>query len=293
MAQGAFHLGLVGFPLGHSLSPAIHAAALACTHLEGDYRLFPVPEGPGCKKQLAGILEEIRTHALMGVNVTIPYKQMVIPLLDQLTPVALATGAVNTIFAEGDRLVGDNTDVAGFSCDLLDFGFDYLSYPAGALILGSGGSARAVAYVLTSAGWQVTIAARRLAQALELARDMRQHAPEVMISPVQLDTPSLHHRNSAWSLIVNTTPLGMFPDVFSTPWPSDCPFPGQGFVYDLVYNPVETAFLRKARDAGLPYRNGLGMLVRQAATSFERWTRTAPPLEIMMEAIKHHVLNRG
>ena len=169
----SFKLGLIGFPLGHSLSPKIHAAALRSCGLEGDYSLFPIH--PDDKQELKDLLARVRTGEIHGLNVTIPHKQNVIPLLDELTSTVQAIGAVNTIYLKDNLLIGDNTDAPGFIRDLKRFlTTETQSHrDANALVLGAGGSARAVVYALLNDGWNVTIIARRTEQAQQLAASNR------------------------------------------------------------------------------------------------------------------------
>ncbi len=144
------HLGIIGYPLAHSLSPRLHGAALQTLNLEGDYKLFPIPPSPEGSQSLGELFREVRNGELHGLNVTIPYKRSVIPYLDELTPVAREVGAVNTVFYHQNRLVGDNTDVQGFSADLDKFllSTEYIRLgvqehnPSLALVLGAGGTAR-------------------------------------------------------------------------------------------------------------------------------------------------------
>ncbi len=159
-----FSLALTGYPLSHSLSPKIHAAALKDCGLSGEYNLLPIP--PGDLNGLTALLNRLRGGELQGFNVTIPHKQTILPLLDALTPAAQAIGAVNTVFGQNGQAVGDNTDAPGFLADLRHC---FPSLLVGkAQVLGAGGSARAVVYALTQAGWQVSISARRAGQAEEL-----------------------------------------------------------------------------------------------------------------------------
>src|SRR5262245_42500216 len=162
-------LCLIGYPLSHSFSPKIHTAALQSCGLEGNYSLFPIQ--PEDKKGLQDLLSRVRSGEIQGLNVTIPHKQNVIPFFDELTPTAEAIRAVNTIYLRENKLVGNNTDAPGFLADLKKF-LTTESRSHGdknALVLGAGGSARAIAYALLNDGWSVTIAARRLAQAQQLA----------------------------------------------------------------------------------------------------------------------------
>jgi shikimate dehydrogenase len=233
---------------------------------------------------LATLLEKVRRGQIHGLNVTIPHKQNVIPLLDDLTPAAEAIGAVNTIFARGDRLVGDNTDAPGFWKDASRRLSVHTFERTRALILGAGGSARAVAYALLSQGWSLTIVARRPEQAQGLCDHLSSLGGQ--ISAEKLDNYPLSSPHSPlptphYSLLVNCTPVGMHPHVDASPWPEDLPFPPEAAVYDLVYNPGETRVVRAARAAGLPAVTGLGMLVEQAALSLERWVGQAVPREAM------------
>jgi shikimate dehydrogenase len=285
MNQVNYHFGLVGFPLGHSLSPRLHQAALNSLGLSGDYALFPIPNTGNQIPKINEILTRVRKGILNGLNFTIPYKQAVVPLMDGLTPAALAVSAVNTVFIEGDRLVGDNTDIAGFGLDLLANGLDYQAKPGNVLVLGAGGAARAVVYALASSGWNVFVAARHLPQAERLSLDIQLHLQNSAIRPLILSANEIDHYLGDLNLIVNATPLGMSPDINGSPWPVGLRLPSQGLVYDLVYNPHETTFLRQARLAGLSTCNGLGMLARQAAAAFERWTGFAPPVDAMWNVL--------
>lgn len=299
MSMEAYRLGLIGFPLDHSVSPAMHNAALAALHLEGEYRLYPVPPLPGGAVDLEHYLNLLRAGDLAGLNVTIPHKQSIIPSLDGITPAVDVIGAANTIFCQEDLLIGDNTDAPGFISDLNFLGWiDLGGAVPHALILGSGGSARAVAYALAELGWSLTISARRKNQAEELAASV-QRALEMNGKPVAagmfnallLDTPHLAGLEPSPDLIINTTPLGMSSYQDRSPWPENLPFPPQAAVYDLVYNPPDTSLIKAARNAGLPAVNGLGMLVEQAALSFEIWTGRVPPRDIMRRIVDEARIN--
>ena len=295
-----FNLGLIGYPLGHSLSPRIHNAALRALGLEGEYRLYPAgphPQPLSLREMevmsvgmytIEHLLLEMRTGQLHGLNVTIPHKQNVIQYLDALTPAAQAIGAVNTIFRQGDQLIGDNTDAPGFWDDIVRRLNVPMSRPLDALILGAGGSARAVVYALLTQGCRVTIAARRVEQAEELCEQFSEFSNQLSVS--SLTRESLTAPHSAFSihhsaLLVNTTPLGMSPNPHASPWPVEIPFPENAAVYDLVYNPRETLLVRQARIAGLKAVTGLGMLIEQAALAFERWTDLEAPRTVMRKAL--------
>lgn len=263
----SFTLGLTGFPLSHSLSPKLHNAALTAAGLEGGYSLFPVD--PARPEVLTALLERVRSGEIYGLNVTIPHKQSVLPLLDELSETAKAIGAVNTIYRKNGRLIGDNTDAAGFWDDVSSLTANRkskienhqspITNHRSALVLGAGGSARAVVFALQAHGWNVSVAARRIEQTQALVTEFGLQAACGLDSPI-----------SNFELLVNTTPLGMTPDTETCAWNTD--FPSGAFVYDLVYNPPETLLIKRARAAGLQASNGLGMLIEQAALAFELWT---------------------
>lgn len=279
-----FHLGLIGYPLGHSLSPKIHTAALKACGLEGSYSLFPIH--PDDKDGLKDLLARVRAGELHGLNVTIPHKQNVIELMDELTSTAQTISAVNTIHLREGKLIGDNTDAAGFLADLKKNTAESPSPILGeglgvreksALVLGAGGSARAVVYALLTDGWDVTVSARRIEQAQELVSQFKNaDAAELNVKTFQL---------SNFQLIINTTPLGMTPNIDQSPLPENLSLPSNAFVYDLVYNPRETKLVRGAHSQGLRAATGLGMLIEQAALAFELWTCHTPPRDVLWTAV--------
>lgn len=285
MAGGKFYnLGLIGYPLGHSRSPQLHHAALQAAGLEGEYRLYAFPPDDNGTRQIAALIDDLRAGRLDGLNVTIPHKGTVIPFVDHLSPVARAVGAVNTLASDAaGQIFGDNTDVPGFLHDLerLVGG----EHSGTALILGAGGSARAAAFALARAGWQVRVLARRLEQAAALAEELGKAEGLLgrLVCGDLRDLPELAAQPCA--LVVNTTPLGMYPNPNGCPWPDGVQLPQFAAVYDMIYNPVETVLLRRARAAGLPARNGAGMLAAQAALAFHQWTGIAPPFETMENAL--------
>ena len=276
LQPSTFNLGLIGYPLGHSLSPKIHAAALNACNLQGNYSLFPIP--PEDKPALQTLLNRVRAGEIRGLNVTIPHKQNIIEFMDELTPTAQVIGAVNTIYMRGDKLIGDNTDAPGFLSDLNRvIGNRELGIGKSAIVLGAGGSARAVVYALASESWKVTIAARRIEQAEQLANSFPTHHFPLTTFDLQPLT---------FDLIVNTTPLGMTPNTESSPLPENLSLPTNVFVYDLVYNPRETKLVRDARAQGLNASTGLGMLIEQAALAFEKWTGHNPPRDLLYQTVE-------
>ena len=271
-----YRLGLIGWPLAHSFSPRLHLAALRACGLDGKYHLYPIDPLPAGQAGLTGLVGRLRQGELDGLNVTIPHKQAVAQLADDLTPTAQATGAVNTLYRSGGQVVGDNTDAAGFWNDLEDQAAHLANsswHPTGtALVLGAGGAARATVYALSRHGWQVYLAARRPEQAQRLASDFSKFIP----APVPLERPlaeaSARLAEIKFDLLVNATPAGMLPNISESPWPENLPLPPDCWVYDLVYNPPETFLLLQARQQGNLASNGLGMLVHQAALAFLLFT---------------------
>ena len=270
-------LGLIGFPVSHSLSPKIQNAALKACGLEGEYSLFPIP--PDDMQGLKDLLDRVRSGEIAGLNVTIPHKQNVIPLMDELTPTVKTIGSVNVIYMRNTRLIGDNTDAEGFLSDLKKFiGNREPEVGKSALVLGAGGSARSVVYALQKDGWKVTIAARRLEQTQQLASQFDgANASELNL---QIFQPS------NFQLLVNTTPLGMTPNIDTSPLPENVPLPKDIIIYDMVYNPRETKLVRDARTRGLSATTGLGMLIEQAALGFELWTGRKLPIDIFRNAVE-------
>jgi shikimate dehydrogenase len=271
------HLGLIGYPVRHSLSPKIQSAALKACGLEGDYSLFPVASDD--MQALKELLDRVRSGEVTGLNVTIPHKQNVIPFMDELTSTAKAIGAVNIIYMRDKKMIGDNTDAPGFLGDLKKvFDFSSVTLHPSALILGAGGSARAVVFALCNDGWKVTIAARRFEQAQQIALLFQPHELRI--------TDFTDLRSLTFDLIVNTTPLGMTPNIDQSPLPEHASLSSRTKIYDLVYNPRETKLLRVARSQGLSAATGLGMLIEQAALGFELWTGNKLPSEVFRNAVE-------
>jgi shikimate dehydrogenase len=278
-----YKLGLVGYPLGHSLSPRLHAAALAALGLQGEYLLYPV--APDDAQGLAELARQVRAGELAGLNVTIPHKQNVIPLMDSLTEGATAIGAVNTLLMKDGALVGHNTDAPGFLKDLGRFLGDSVPARKKAIVLGSGGGARAVIHALVHDGWDVTVAAVLMDQAQALVQSLGGGSDIAgALRAVPTGSDRLEALLDETALVVNASPVGMSPLTDESAWPAGLAFPSAAAVYDLVYNPRETRLVREARAAGLRATTGLGMLVEQAALSFECWTGQAAPREAMRAA---------
>jgi len=279
------HFGLIGYPLSHSLSPTLHEAAFEVLALQGEYLLYPV--APGEIGRLAELATHMRDGEIQGLNVTIPHKQAIMAVLDELTPSAQAIGAVNTLYFKNGKLIGHNTDAPGFLADQAKF-LRNTKVEKKVLVLGAGGAARAVVYALLNDSWKVTLAVRRedLSQARVLTESFKSQTGVGSIEIVLMEAGDLGHLGNDIRLIVNATPIGMFPETDSSPWPSGLPFPHGAAVYDLVYNPRQTRLVRDAQAAGLRATTGLGMLVEQAALSFACWTGRDVPREVMFAAVE-------
>lgn len=274
-------VGLIGWPVSHSVSPAMHNAAFEEFGL--DWRYVPLPVDPALPGAVGDAARGIRAMGLAGINVTVPHKQAVLPFLDRIAPAAQAMRAVNTIVVEADgSLTGDNTDAPGFIADLRAHDVD----PAGlqVLVLGAGGSARAIIYGLAQAGTQrVALANRTVERAQSLLDDLSPYLGDMRTTVIHT-ADEMRVVAESVTLIVNCTSLGMTPQIDTTPWPSDALLRADQIVYDLVYNPTETHLLRQAQAAGARPIGGLGMLIWQGALAFERWTGMRAPIAVMRAA---------
>ena len=267
-------LYLLGYPLDHSVSPAFQNAALRAAGLaDWTYELLPEPA-----QHLPALVEMLRSNGCAGANVTIPHKKAVVPLLDSLTETARAIGAINTVLHRDGRLTGDNTDGAGLMCALAENGFDPLGTRCA--ILGAGGAAAASAYALATEGAQeVSILNRTAARAEELCTHLSSVAPARFTANDWSGLP-------ASDLVVNATSVGMYPHVDESPLPEATRLKQGALAFDLVYNPVDTQFLREAAALGAVPVSGLEMLIWQGALAFQLWTGRPAPLAAMREAAR-------
>lgn len=266
--------GVMGWPIGHTASPAMHNAAYAALGMNARYLVFAV--APGLE---GDAVRGLRALGARGVNVTVPHKQAVIPHLDELRGAAAALGAVNVIAREGNRLIGYNTDAAGFLRALEEA--DMAPAGAEALMLGAGGAARAVLYALRLGGASaVHIANRTREKADALAAAFS--TPECTVKPAPQEQDAFCAVARRVKIIVNTTSLGMKAGD-PLPMPPELIEPRHSVV-DIVYNPWETPLLEAARRAGARSSNGYGMLLHQAAEAFRIWTGREAPLEPMRAA---------
>ncbi|MBI3978852.1 MAG: shikimate dehydrogenase [Chloroflexi bacterium] len=293
-------LGVIGFPLRHSLSPVFQQAALDRCGIRATYRAWETPP-----EALADAVRRLREPDYLGMNVTVPHKQAVMAYLDRVDPLAARIGAVNTVVREGNDLVGYNTDADGFLESLRRDGrFDPRERRA--LILGAGGAARAVAFALLKAGVRhLAITNRNPARAHELCQALATEASSVMRHPscvmgatdrvgvVPWDAAAIAAELGAMDLLVNCTTVGLRHTATEgvSPLPSLPPAPHL-LVCDLIYLPEETPLLAQARMAGAGTLGGLPMLIYQGAAAFTLWTGWPAPVEAMFSAARAALAER-
>jgi len=271
-------VGLIGYPLGHSLSPAMHNAAFKKLGLDWEYSLFEVEPA-----DLPDALRGMRALHVAGFNITVPHKESVVPLLDEVTKLARVIGAVNTVLNQEGKLIGYNTDGAGFIDSLKeDAGID----PRGkkVVVLGAGGACRAICVTLAETGTgSVVLADIDEKKALDLARYVGSYFDLPCVA-VGVSSKELQMQIDKADILINSTPVGMHPASDRSPLADSINLPPRLLVYDLVYNPPETALLKIAKEAGCKTCSGLGMLVRQGALAFTVWTGKEAPVAEMRKA---------
>ena len=252
--------GVIGYPLGHSMSPLMHNTAFRALEIPGVFFSWPIEPA-----RLASFVEAVRTLDIRGCSVTIPHKIALLPLLDDMTDRVRVMGAANTIFWRDGLLCGENTDVLGFISPLNKLG---LSSDMRVLLLGAGGAARAAVVGLQSLGIKdIVVTSPTSAHADSLA------------SQFGMKTIPWERRKQRAELIVNTTPLGMHGiHEQETPYPEEA-FGDPGIAYDIVYTPVRTRFLQEAEEAGWHTVGGLEMFIGQGDAQFYLWTGQHLPRE--------------
>lgn len=270
-------LGVFGHPIAHSLSPVMHNAAIRALNLDYVYVPFHVlPE------RLEDAVRGVRALEITGVNVTIPHKERVIEFLDDVSEHAARIRSVNTVINDDGRLRGETTDGLGFlkSAEAAWGGI----VGCRVLILGAGGSAKAVAYTLAEVGCEIVIANRTHERAVELVGGLNAVFGNAA-KAVKVQADVLAEATREADLLVNTTSVGMHPDVDGIPIPPDLLRRGM-MVYDLVYNPLKTRLVCEAESRGARAVTGIGMLVYQGALSLKMWTGREAPIEVMEQAAR-------
>ncbi len=273
-------LGVIGHPVEHSLSPLMHNAALVKLGL--NYLYLPFPIEP---QNLAKALDGFAAIGVVGFNATIPHKQAIIPLLSEIEPIAIAVGAVNTVIRQGDRWIGTNTDVEGFIAPLRSLDKDWSKIVA--VILGNGGAARAVVAGCSQLGCaSINVVGRNL-QKLEEFRDSWKNSKiQANLQVHQWD--SLPQIIQKANLLINTTPIGMYPHIENSPVKAELftHLSKDAIVYDLIYTPSPTKFLQYAQQANKTAIDGLEMLVQQGAAALKMWLQQeSVPVDVMRQTL--------
>lgn len=286
-------ISLIGYPLKHSVSSDFQQAALDYCKLDMRYEAWEVKA-----EDLPSAINRLRQPQNLGANITVPYKETIMSLLDRIDDFARLVGAVNTVVNSDGSLAGFNTDAPGFLKSLReDAGFEPINKKV--LILGAGGAARAVSFALLNEKVSsLIIANRSLAKAESLAGALTKQANiinmKTEIAVVPLQSTNMSRAVVRCQLVVNCTTVGMkfSPDEGRSPLASGL-IPKDALVYDLVYNPSQTPLLRMAKGAGAKTIGGLHMLVYQGAASFKLWTGREVPLDIMLSAARKALIGTG
>ncbi|MEH1834728.1 MAG: shikimate dehydrogenase [Nostoc sp.] len=278
-------IGVIGHPVEHSLSPVMHNAAIA--HLGLDYVYLPFPIEP---QNLEVAIAGFAAIGVVGFNVTIPHKQAIIPLLSEITPLAQAIGAVNTVSRQDNKWVGTNTDIEGFIAPLqTTYKQDWNQKVA--VILGNGGAARAVVAGCHQLGFaKIHVVGRNVQKLQEFGKSWNN---STISENLQVDQwEELSKLIPQANLLVNTTPIGMYPNVDKSPLSVEeiANLPTGAIAYDLIYIPKPTQFLKQAEKQGAIAIDGLEMLVQQGVAALKIWLQQETvPVEVMRQALINHL----
>ena len=287
------YIGLIGYPLKHSISPEFQQAALDYYGLDILYEPWEVRAG-----DITSVVKKLRQPQNLGANITVPHKEIMLGFMDEVEEFARIAGAVNTVLNKDGRLAGYNTDGTGFLKALRE---DARFEPENkkVMILGAGGAARAVSFTLLFQKiGSLIIANRSLNKAENLVEELKKWTAEnhigIAIRTTSLNSQGIKQDTMGCQLIVNCTTVGMrhSPDEGQSPLPQAI-MPRDALVYDLVYNPSQTPLLAAARAAGARTLGGLPMLVYQGVASFKLWTGREAPIDIMLSAAKKAMANAG
>ncbi|MHB9037585.1 MAG: shikimate dehydrogenase [Armatimonadota bacterium] len=276
-------LGVFGHPISHSLSPVMHNAAIRS--LDIDYIYVPFHVLPD---NLGKAVDGIRALDIAGVNVTIPHKERIIDCLDEVSEQSMRARSVNTVVNRDGRLSGDTTDGRGF---LRSAEAEWGKLDGSrVIVLGAGGSAKAICFALAEIGCEVVIANRTSERAGELVEGLNSAFGTQVARAVGTQREVLAEEVERADLLVNATSVGMSPDVDGIPISADL-LHSSLLVYDLIYNPLKTRLVMEAQSRGAKAVTGLGMLIHQGALSFEMWTGREAPTQVMEAAVLQAIKN--
>ncbi|WLR44015.1 shikimate dehydrogenase [Bacillus carboniphilus] len=270
--------GVIGDPISQSMSPTIHNTAFHTYQIDAHYHAFQVS-----KKNLKEAVEGMRALNISGFNVTIPHKESIMPFLDEVDPLALEIGAVNTVVNQGGRLRGYNTDGSGFVRSLNEA----LSTSIGnqqILVVGAGGASRAIIFALQQAG----------AITIDIINRTKEKAEDLLsvvgnINGEALSLHEAHQISKKYDILIQTSPIGMYPNVENQPLILNKLVYNHSIVCDIIYNPIKTAFLSEAKQLGLNTVDGVGMFVYQATLAFELWTGINPDPHPLKNIVYQHL----
>ncbi len=262
------HFLLIGNPVSHSVSPIMHNAALNHHGIEAEYVAVAVS-----MSEISSLISHFNNEKFLGANITLPHKQHLFSAVDELTETASAIGAINTILKRENILVGENTDVYGFKKPLYEH-IDDIDLDR-AVVFGTGGATKAITYALNDLGFEEVVL---------VSRKPERHLQTEGIIMCSYDLWTEYAEDA--TVIVNATPLGMYPNVNASPVKeSEIDTLGDKLCYDIVYNPRKTTFLNQAEQAGGIPVGGLEMLIYQGAKSFELWTDKEFPIKLVKERL--------
>ncbi|MDP2886598.1 MAG: shikimate dehydrogenase [Ignavibacteria bacterium] len=279
--------GVIGQPIAHSLSPLLHNTAFSLLGLDCSYEAFDIDPA-----SLPAAIREFKDQGFVGLNVTIPHKESMLSLVDELTDEAKAVGAVNTVTLSGGRIRGDNTDVYGVAASLEQYRSEIRDRIV--VLIGAGGSARAITYALIDrfAPAEIVIANRTQRRAQDLIADVEPYAKKTSLRAISVSDENLDRLMPSASVVINATPVGMFPLVDHSPIGDKAGFHSGQIVMDLIYTPLETRFLSLASKCGARTISGLEMFLHQGARSFEIWLGRQLPLEQIRPVILNQLHTR-
>jgi len=271
---------IIGHPIEHTMSPVMHNAAIQDLGLNSVYLAFDV-----LPNRLKTAIKGMKALDIRGINVTMPYKQRILKFIDELDPLAEKIGAVNTIKNEDSILIGRNTDATGGKNAILNAGFELSG--KNILILGGGGAARALSFVLADEVNKIVIINRTIKRALKLAIELQKYSGINVIAK-HLNFDILKEEIKNIDLLINTTPIGMYPKIDESPIPAEL-LHKDLFLFDIIYNPLKTKLMHDALENGCKVIGGLDMLISQGALAFEWWTNKKPNLELMKNTVIKHL----